>query len=135
MTTTSLHIKSPDEAESVFYEAFKHGDIDVMSALWADGMVVCVHPGSGLIHGHDAVVRSWRHIIESGTSDIHYTVVNKAVSDMLAVHVVVEEIMDNDVAIAVVISTNVYRKYENSWLMVEHHGSMIQHEHQGVTLQ
>lgn len=135
MPASDLHIQTPDEAETVFYEAFKHGDIDVMSALWADDKVICVHPGSGLIRGHDAVVRSWRHIIEAGQPDIRYTATNKFVTDALAVHVVVEEIMNNDVVMAVVVSTNVYRKYEQTWLMVEHHGSMIQQERQNVTLQ
>jgi hypothetical protein len=45
LSKSALRIQSSDKAEIVFYEGFMHGDIDVMSALWADGDVVWVHPG------------------------------------------------------------------------------------------
>jgi ketosteroid isomerase-like protein len=107
-----------------------------MAALWAEGDVVCVHPGSGLITGHAAVVRSWRHILGNfHGGEIRYTVMNKTASDDLAVHIVVEEIMDNDVVMAVVLATNVYQKFPDGWRMVEHHGSMVQQEHEGQTIQ
>lgn len=136
MTRSRLQIRSPEEAEIVFYEAFMHGDIDVMSALWAGSDIICIHPGSGIITGYEAVMRSWRHILENSQgAEIRYNVVKKTRSDDLAVHIVVEEIMDNDVTAAVVISTNIYQKFEQGWMMVEHHGSVVQQEHQGRTLQ
>jgi hypothetical protein len=131
-----LQIQTPDEAETVFYEAFIHGDGDVMAALWADVDVVCVHPGSGLIHGHDAVVRSWSHILEhTQGSDIRYTAIKKSITDELAVHIVTEELMDGGSIMGVVIATNVYQKFDKGWLMIEHHGSLIQQQHEGETLQ
>lgn len=136
MPKSVLQIQTPDEAETVFYEAFMHGDKDVMAALWAEGDVVCVHPGSGVILGYDAVVRSWSHILDNANrSEIRYTATKKAVSDDLAVHLVAEEIMHNQVVVAVVIATNVYQKFEHRWLMIEHHGSVMQQEHTGETLQ
>lgn len=113
-----------------------HCDTDVMSALWAQGDVVCVHPGSSIIFGHEAVVRSWQHILEnSQPTDIRYHVVNKSIVDDLAVHVVTEEILNNDIVVAVVIATNVYRRYAGNWQIVEHHGSLVQHEVTSRTLQ
>jgi ketosteroid isomerase-like protein len=136
MTEPVLHITSADEAETVFYEAFMHGDADVMAALWAKDNVVCVHPGSGIISGHEAVVRSWRHIFGNfHGGNIRYTVLNKTATGDLAVHVVAEEIMDDDVMAAVVLATNVYKKFSQGWRMVEHHGSVVQQEHEGRTLQ
>jgi hypothetical protein len=36
---------------------------------------------------------------------------------------------------AVVLATNVYRKYDRGWLMVEHHASLVQNQSNGQTLQ
>jgi len=136
MTKPVLHLKSSEEAEIVFYESFIQGDADVMSALWAEADVVCVHPGSGLISGHDAVVRSWKHILENFQGgEIRTTLLNKTVSGDLTVHVVAEEIMDKDVVMAVVIATNVYQKFSQGWLMIEHHGSVVQQAREGQTIQ
>ena len=136
MPKVLLQIQSPEEAEVVFYEAFMHADIDVMSALWANSDVICVHPGSGIISGYEAVVRSWRHILDNSQgAEIRYNVVKKTQSDNIAVHIVVEEIMDNGVTTAVVISTNVYQRLEGSWKIIEHHGSVMQQDRKGRTLQ
>lgn len=136
MQRSVLYIRTADEAETVFYESFMRCDIDVMAALWSDGDVVCVHPGSGVIIGHDAVVRSWRHILENASpTDIRYTAINKHISNDLAVHLVTEEILNKSITVAVVVATNVYRKYEQGWLMIEHHGSLVQQNQKDRTLQ
>jgi hypothetical protein len=136
MAKPHLHIKSADEAEAVFYEAFMHGDMAVISALWAEEHVICVHPGSGIISGHDAVIRSWRHILENASpTSLRYRTVNKTATADLAVHMVVEEILDNDTTVALVIATNVYRKFAHGWMMLEHHASLMQQSGQGRTLQ
>jgi len=131
-----IKTRTSSEAEAVFYEAFMHCDTDVMSALWAEGDVVCVHPGSGIILGHEAVMRSWQHILEnSQPTDIRYQVVKKSIVDDLAVHVVTEEILNNDTVVAIVTATNVYRRYAGNWQIVEHHGSLVQQEVASRTLQ
>lgn len=136
MPKASLHMQSSDEVEIVFYEAFMHGDPDVMAALWADSDVICVHPGSGVIKGYEAVTRSWRHILENTEgSDIRYSLLRKSLADELAVHNVVEEILNEGTLMAVVVATNVYQKFEQGWLMVEHHASIVQQENTGQTLQ
>lgn len=136
MSKPVLQISTADEVEAVFYEAFMHGDADVMAALWADDDVVCVHPGSGIITGHEAVTRSWRHILENSSSnEIRYTVARKSVSGDIAVHVVAEEMLGNGEVTAVVIATNVYRRYDRGWFMIEHHGSLVQSPGLGQTLQ
>lgn len=135
MPKSLLHIKTAEEAETVFYESFMRCDIDVMTALWAEGNVICVHPGTGMISGHAAVIRSWRHIFANANpARIRYTVINKTVCADLAVHFVTEEFLENNVVIAVVIATNVYRKYENGWLLIEHHASVVQQEQRGRSI-
>lgn len=136
MPENKLKIQTPDEAETVFYEAFMHGDKEVMTALWAETDAVCIHPGSAVIYGYDAVVRSWQHILShSRSSQICYSVNKKTVSGDLAVHLVTEEILDNNVILATVIATNVYQKFEHGWLMTGHHGSLVQTKTSNETIQ
>ena len=131
-----LTMQTADEVEIVFYEAFMHADIDVMAALWADENVVCVHPGTGVITGYESVIRSWQHILEGAAQmQIRYHVENKVMTDELAVHMVVEEMVNNNRVMAVVIATNVYKKFKNGWLMTAHHGSVVNTEQKGETLQ
>ena len=136
MKNSKLEFKSPDEAEAVFYEAFMHCDKDVMAALWADGDVVCIHPGSGAIVGYDSVVRSWSHIFSNAQHpDIAFDVLKKTMIDGLAVHLVVEEISTGNETSTLVLATNVYQKFDSGWLMIEHHASLVQTNKRGQTLQ
>jgi len=127
MIDSKLELKTPEEAETVYYQAFMHCDVKVMAALWADGDVVCIHPGSGVIEGYDAVLRSWNHILTNAQSpQINYAVLRQSVSDDLVVHLVAEEIVTEGEASALVLATNVYQKFNSGWLMVEHHASLVQ---------
>ena len=136
MKGSKLEFKTPDDAESVFYEAFKQCDKDVMVALWADGEVVCIHPGSGAIVGYDSVARSWSHIFSNAQRpDITFNVLKKTMADGLAVHLVVEEISTGDAGSTLVIATNVYQLFDSGWLMIEHHASLLQTNKRGQTLQ
>ena len=136
MNPSKLKLKTPDEAETVYYEAFLHCDIKVMAALWADGDVLCIHPGSGAIVGHEAVVRSWSHILSNARPpQITYTVVKRIVSEDLAVSLVTEEVSTEGGDSALVLATNVYQKFDGGWLMIEHHGSLVQSRSQNRTLQ
>lgn len=136
MSDKKLTLRTPDEAEAVFYEAFSHCDTDVMTALWAHGNVVCVHPGSGAVVGYANVARSWAHIFSNAQPPaIKFSVEKRLNSDDLAVHVVREEIGAGGDAVARVLATNVYQKYAQGWLMVEHHASVIPNRSRAETIQ
>ena len=136
MNLSKLKLQTPDEAETVFYEAFLHCDVEVMAALWADGDVVCIHPGSGAIVGHEAVMRSWNHILGNARPpQLTFTVVKSVASEDLAVSLVTEEVSTEGGDSALVLATNVYQKIDGGWLMVEHHGSLVQSHSQNRTLQ
>ena len=129
MIDSKLEFKTPDEAEAVYYQAFMHCDIKVMSALWADGDVVCIHPGSGVIEGYDSVVRSWNHILTNARPpQINHAVLRHTVTDDLAVHLVAEEILTEGQVPVLVLATNVYQKFDSGWLMVGHHASLVQNK-------
>ncbi|MDH5179244.1 MAG: nuclear transport factor 2 family protein [Gammaproteobacteria bacterium] len=136
MPKSTPRYKSADEAEVVYYEAFRHCDVDVMASVWAEQGALCVHPGSGPIVGNAAVRRSWQHIFSNVLSpDLSYTVLSRAVSDELAVHVVREELRVDANSVVLVLATNVYRKFSGGWQMIEHHASLLPVRSEGQTLQ
>ncbi|MCG6937359.1 MAG: nuclear transport factor 2 family protein [Gammaproteobacteria bacterium] len=136
MKNSKIPFKTPDEAEAVFYEAFIRCDPEVMAGLWANEGVTCIHPGAGAIVDYDTIVRSWTNIFSNvQRTDIQHTVMSRAVSDELAVHVVAEEMLSTGTVVAVVLATNVYRKFDKGWLMIEHHASQVQNRSSGNTLQ
>jgi uncharacterized protein (TIGR02246 family) len=136
MKTSKPRFKTPEEADAVFYEAFKHCDAEVMAALWTDTDAVCVHPGAGALVNHDAIIRSWTNIFSNNhQTEINHTVINRVVSNDLAVYVVAEEILDSGTVTAIVLATNVYRKFDNGWLMIEHHASLVHNRPREQSLQ
>lgn len=136
MRKLKIQFKTPDEVDAVFYEAFMRCDPDVMAGIWADEEVVCVHPGAGIIVEYDAIIRSWENIFSDvDSAEMKTTVIRRSLSDELAVYVVAEEMLSSGQVAAVVLATNVYRKYDCGWLMVEHHASLVQNQSNGQTLQ
>jgi len=135
MKTPTLYLSSPDEVEAAYYESFLQSDINMMKALWATDDVVCIHPGSEIMSGYDAVIRSWAYIFESGTMpEFNYQVLKRTQSNNLAVHLVAESLSSGD-QVVVVIATNVYQQFEKGWQIIEHHASVAQTQHEGHTLQ
>ena len=127
---------SPDEVETVYYEAFRRCDLDVMAALWHGGEVVCIHPGSGAVVGYEAVMRSWRHILDGAAmAGLETTLLQRNDGDDLAVHLVAEKLAASPESEVMVLATNVYRKFAGGWLMIEHHASLVEAQQEGRTLQ
>ena len=136
MKKSKLQFKTPDEVDAVFYEAFMRCDPEVMAGLWADEDVVCVHPGAGIIVEYGAIIRSWENIFSNvDSAEMKTTVIRRVLSDELAVYIVAEEMLSSGQVAAVVLATNVYRKFDSGWLMIEHHASLVQNQSNGQTLQ
>ena len=53
----------------------------------------------------------------------------------MAVHLVEEHIATGTESEVVVLATNVYQLFEDGWLMIEHHGSVIRSQLEGKTVQ
>ncbi|MEO8603359.1 MAG: nuclear transport factor 2 family protein [bacterium] len=52
-------------ANQAFYDAFARRDVAAMAAQWAmRAPVACVHPGWQALFGREAVLASWRGILE-----------------------------------------------------------------------
>jgi SnoaL-like protein len=127
MKLTQSGFKSAEDAEDAFYGAYATFNRKTMELVWADNDVVCVHPGLPAILGYDNVIRSWSNIfINSVLPDIFFSVVSSIENDDLAVHFVEEHIANGDESEIVIMATNVYQRFEEGWLMIEHHSSMIE---------
>jgi ketosteroid isomerase-like protein len=125
-----------EQAEQAFYGAFRRCDSRAMAAVWADDDVICIHPGSPVIVGYDAVIRSWTNIFANdGLPEIQINLLESTTTQQLIVHTVEEVIATGDDTFASVLATNVYRKYAEGWLMVKHHGSLVKAPSESHTIQ
>jgi uncharacterized protein (TIGR02246 family) len=118
---------SPEAAEAAFYFAFAACDLEAMNDVWATDGVVCIHPGSDALLGRESIMRSWAEIlVNAELPSLRTQVLSRTVSNDLAVHVVEESIAPRGKSseiISIVLATNVYRRDENGWKLLEHHAS------------
>jgi len=94
-----------------------------MDAVWGSGNVVCIHPGGPPLIGKTAVMNSWKHILVAGGSvSLRSELLTEIETDSMAVHVV-REVLSGVEGDAVVLATNIYKRYSEGWKIVEHHAS------------
>ncbi len=118
-----------EEANLSFYEAFTKGDLDRMIELWSNSPHVrCVHPGWELVVGWANIRQSWSEIfrslqdIEFSLEDIHVEVSGRTAWVNLMAHVRVTT-DEGDVFNASMVTTNIFERIDDQWLMVLHHAS------------
>jgi ketosteroid isomerase-like protein len=119
-------------ANEEFYAAFEALDIERMEACWAhDDQVRCIHPGWDAMVGWPQVSRSWMAIFaNSAYIQFFLTDVQVHVDDGLAVVTCAENVLsggpaDAEVQDAKVLATNVFRRSDEGWRLVLHHGSPV----------
>ncbi len=125
MLTPSLTLSSRVEAavlaaNQAFYDAFTGRDVVAMSQLWArDHVVACVHPGRKALLGRDAVMASWRAILDSPDAPkLQVAEAAAVVVGDAAFVTCIEQIGDARLA-----ATNVFALEQGEWRMVHHHAS------------
>ncbi len=121
-------------ANAEFYAAFEACDIDRMEAVWDTGDDIrCIHPGWPLLSGRSRVMRSWS-VLMANTAYIQFflTGVDVVTAGDLAVVTCEENILtgvdDADHGLGGsqrVVSTNVFRRRGDAWLLWVHHGSPV----------
>jgi ketosteroid isomerase-like protein len=123
-----INFSTPESAESAFYAAFAECDYKAMENIWAEGDVICIHPGSSALLGRDAVMRSWANmLLNAEAPSIRVNVLSRISGKGLAVHVVEEHITSgygDAASVSMVLATNVYREYSEGWRLLEHHASV-----------
>lgn len=111
-------------ANAAFYEAFTHGDLEAMDALWSQrAPVACVHPGWDALHGRAAVLRSW-HLIFQGPRPPRVTAERATVQLLGDVAYVLchERLRDAAGEVAgTLVATNLFVREPEGWKLVLHH--------------
>lgn len=103
-------------ANERFYTAFAGGDAAAMDALWSEaGPVVCLHPGWEPLTLREAVMESWRAILDAPPP------VRCLAPDVLplgeeAAAVICWEAIGEDHLIA----TNIFRLEDGAWRIAHH---------------
>ena len=111
-------------ANAAFYDAFAARDVQGMDELWARRVpVVCIHPGWQPLHGRDAVIESWRQILEGPAPPAIRCSREMVYLLGAAAFVVCHE----DVHGAELVATNVFVLEDGSWRMVQHHAGGVAH--------
>jgi ketosteroid isomerase-like protein len=128
MPQISKLLETPNEAETMFYDAIARADIETVMSLWADEEeIVCIHPGAPRLIGHAAIRQSWEQIFEKGGVNIRPVQAYVSQNVMTSVHNVIEEVhrtnsKPQDIHI---LATNVYMKTPLGWRLVSHHASVV----------
>ena len=122
--------RAVEEANLSFYRAFETLELPRMEAVWGYGDAVhCVHPGWGLITGRADVMNSWDRIFQN-TSLMNFRITDAQVhvaGDFAWVICIenITSVVDTNVSEFRVLTTNMFRKQDDRWLMVHHHGSPL----------
>lgn len=138
MSRPEADIAALSAANTGFYQAIEHGDLDLMGALWCDAPlddVRCVHPGTSLLRGRGEVMRGWAMVMAS-TSYIQFFITD-VVIDVLgdtAVVTCTENILTGVSAPdgspsafsgGRAVATNVFRRTGAGWRLWVHHSSPV----------
>jgi ketosteroid isomerase-like protein len=118
------------KANEAFYRAFESLNIKEMEKIWAKSAPIeCGHPGWRVLRGWEAVMESWRRIFEN-TPAIQFmlTDVSIHIHGTLAWVTLYENLnskMEGQAVLATILTTNVFEKNPDGWLMIHHHGSSV----------
>ncbi len=104
-------------ANERFYQAFAGRDVDEMDRVWAQTVeVACIHPGWNPIAGRDAVMDSWRSILDNPSApEIRCLMPTVFQTDDFA-FVTCFEAVDQGFLVA----TNIYVRENGGWKLIHH---------------
>jgi len=104
-------------ANAEFYRAFRESDIPAMEKVWGEkGTITVIHPGWNPLNGRDAVLESWRRILENPESPkIEFRNAKVEFREGMAM-VTCEELLPGGSIKAL----NIFRLEDGAWKMVFH---------------
>jgi hypothetical protein len=118
---------SPEEitvldANSAFYSAFARRDLTAMEGLWATGTpVACIHPGWDVLRGREAVMESWKSLLEGDAPAISSGAASAHVVGDFAWVVCRERIA----GAPAVVATNVFVREHGAWRICLHQAGLV----------
>lgn len=118
------------EVNNLFYKALGTRDLGLMSRVWVtDRRAGCVHPGWIILRSWDAIKQSWENIFDPEDQvDISLSDVSVNIKGDIAWLTCVQQmvyIKRDPVTYNISLSTNIFEKTGDGWLMVIHHASPI----------
>jgi hypothetical protein len=109
-------------ANAAFYAAFAAGDFEEIARLWADDDdISCIHPGWPAIVGREAVVGSWRDILENPNRPQIACAEPYAIIDGDSGRVLCIEFVNA----APLAASNHFRRVNGAWRLVHHQSSPV----------
>lgn len=108
-----------------FYEAFSKRDFAALSDLWHPTLpLVCIHPGWPPLEGRDAVLGSWRRILQNPASPpVRCVSPRVSLMNELALVVCFEVVRGSRL-----VATNGYAPSDGRWRMVFHQAGPVAYE-------
>jgi len=116
---------SAQAAETAFYAAFENADYVAMTTVWSpDEDIECIHPLGERLMGPKAVSNSWRKMLSGGKRmKFRLAHTKRFQTDLLAIHILYENITIAGKQQPPLIATNIYRFNGHGWHMILHHAS------------
>jgi len=110
------------EANEAFYQAFAARDVTAMDAAWARrSPVACIHPGWDALDGREAVLGSFRAILESGSAPkVRCTLAQAHLLGEVA-FVTCHELVQG----ATLVATNLFVREDGAWRLCHHQASQL----------
>ncbi len=104
-------------ANEAFYQALSAGDFDRLEELWSrSAPLACTHPGWNALLGREAVMESWRAIIDNGAPAIECVAPRVHLLGGTALVTCYER-----VAGGYLVASNIFVREAKAWKMVHHH--------------
>jgi len=115
-----------EEANEKFYQAFRTGNLQLMSQIWGSGAhIQCIHPAAECIANREQVLNSWKIILAGGQKmQIDLEDVRIYATDTEG-FVTLIEVVNTDDSRGRVAATNIFEKQKGVWKIVHHHGSPV----------
>jgi ketosteroid isomerase-like protein len=117
-------------ANQAFYDAFESLDVNNMESIWLqDQRIVCIHPGWRKLLGWGPIMTSWERIFD-GAFEMKFELgeMDVVISGDLAVVILEENLTQrgyDGISRSQVLTTNVFERVGDKWLMILHHGSPV----------
>lgn len=126
MDKTASNVLKVNQA---FYETFAAGDYAEMEKLWSrTSEVSVIHPGSEMLHGHEAVMMSWKQILDNSGGSQILCAEPKVYMLGDSAYVICNEVFPEGQLIA----TNIFVVEEGVWYMVHHQAGPLNQVRQHV---
>lgn len=108
-------------ANAAYYQAFVAGDFDRMCGIWAEDEISCIHPGWPVLLGRDAILDSYRSILNNPNQEpIELRNATALITGDDGRVFCIELI--GGMALA---ATNWFRRIDGGWRMIHHQASPI----------